>query len=93
MEALADSEPAVPAAIAPSAAASPISIAAAPSPDLGAAAPPPGAPQPAGVRRTFYKRKLPSPPATEFSSPEGRAIFGEALANGSMTGFFRLVEQ
>jgi hypothetical protein len=25
-----------------------------------------------GVKKTFYKRKLPCPPATEFSSPEGK---------------------
>lgn len=27
---------------------------------------------PKGVKKTFYKRKLPCPPATEFSSTEGR---------------------
>lgn len=37
-------------------------------PDLSAAVPNPA---PAGVRKTFYKRKLPCPPATEFSSAEG----------------------
>lgn len=31
-----------------------------------------GAPKPSGFKKTFYKRKLPSPPAIEFSSPEGR---------------------
>lgn len=29
-------------------------------------------PSPTGVKKTFYKRKLPCPPATEFSSTEGR---------------------
>jgi hypothetical protein len=28
-------------------------------------------PSPTGVKKTFYKRKLPTPPATEFSSAEG----------------------
>lgn len=28
-------------------------------------------PSPTGVKKTFYKRKLPTPPATEFSSTEG----------------------
>lgn len=28
-------------------------------------------PSPTGVKKTFYKRKLPCPPATEFSSSEG----------------------
>ena len=30
---------------------------------------------PPGLSRTFYKRDLPCPPATAFSSPEGQAIF------------------
>ncbi|GLC33020.1 hypothetical protein PLESTM_000015300 [Pleodorina starrii] len=46
-----------------------------------------------GLKKTFYKRKLPSPPATEFSSPEGRQLFQEALLEGSMVGFFKLMEQ
>jgi len=50
-------------------------------------------PQPPGVRRTFYRRVLPTPPATAFSSPEGRRLFAEALADGTMAGFFPLVEQ
>jgi hypothetical protein len=28
-------------------------------------------PSPTGVKKTFYKRKLPCPPATEFSSADG----------------------
>ena len=37
-----------------------------------AAAQPHQPPSPAGVKKTFYKRKLPCPPATEFSSTEGK---------------------
>ncbi|GBF98758.1 glutathione gamma-glutamylcysteinyltransferase [Raphidocelis subcapitata] len=48
---------------------------------------------PPGVKKTFYKRKLPCPPAIEFSSPEGRQVFKEALEAGTMTGFFKLIEQ
>eukprot|EP00201_Polytomella_parva_P011099 CAMPEP_0175056668 /NCGR_PEP_ID=MMETSP0052_2-20121109/10810_1 /TAXON_ID=51329 ORGANISM="Polytomella parva, Strain SAG 63-3" /NCGR_SAMPLE_ID=MMETSP0052_2 /ASSEMBLY_ACC=CAM_ASM_000194 /LENGTH=108 /DNA_ID=CAMNT_0016321743 /DNA_START=1051 /DNA_END=1373 /DNA_ORIENTATION=- len=44
-------------------------------------------------KKTFYKRKLPTPPAVEFSSPEGRQIFQEAIAEGHMVGFFKLMEQ
>ncbi len=43
--------------------------------------------------RSFYKRSLPSPPATAFSSDQGRQIFQEALEDGTMTGFFKLMEQ
>ncbi|KAK3274031.1 hypothetical protein CYMTET_17763 [Cymbomonas tetramitiformis] len=43
--------------------------------------------------RSFYRRPLPSPPAIAFSSPEGKAIFSEALAEGGMGGYFRLAEQ
>ncbi|KAI8471447.1 MAG: Phytochelatin synthase-domain-containing protein [Monoraphidium minutum] len=46
-----------------------------------------------GVKKTFYKRVLPCPPAIEFSSPEGRQVFQEALQAGTMTGFFKLIEQ
>eukprot|EP00878_Enallax_costatus_P016815 GHUV01017648.1.p1 GENE.GHUV01017648.1~~GHUV01017648.1.p1 ORF type:complete len:331 (+),score=67.21 GHUV01017648.1:896-1888(+) len=48
---------------------------------------------PQGVKKTFYKRKLPCPPATEFSSSEGRLLFAEALQQGTMNGFFKLIEQ
>lgn len=48
---------------------------------------------PPGLSRTFYKRELPCPPAVAFSSEEGQAIFRDALAAGTMQGFFRLVEQ
>ncbi|GIL75768.1 hypothetical protein Vretimale_5299 [Volvox reticuliferus] len=46
-----------------------------------------------GFKKTFYKRKLPCPPAIEFSSPEGRQLFMDALRDGFMVGFFKLMEQ
>ncbi|KAK9904893.1 hypothetical protein WJX75_005037 [Coccomyxa subellipsoidea] len=46
-----------------------------------------------GVIKTFYKRHLPSPPATSFSSLEGKQLFAEALLDGTMEGFFKLIEQ
>ncbi|KAF7818451.1 glutathione gamma-glutamylcysteinyltransferase 3-like isoform X1 [Senna tora] len=39
----------------------------------------------------LYRRALPSPPAIEFASPEGKKIFTEALAQGTMEGFFKLI--
>ena len=40
---------------------------------------------------SFYRRELPSPPATAFNSPEGRRMFREALAGGrGMEVFFAL---
>ncbi|CAO2824343.1 unnamed protein product [Amaranthus hypochondriacus] len=39
----------------------------------------------------FYKRVLPSPPAIEFASSEGKKLFSEALLDGNMEGFFNLV--
>ncbi|KAL4190369.1 hypothetical protein AMTRI_Chr07g24400 [Amborella trichopoda] len=39
----------------------------------------------------LYRRTLPSPPAVDFSSPEGKLIFTEALHNGTMEGFFKLI--
>jgi len=41
---------------------------------------------------SFYRRTLPSP-CIAFSSPEGRQLFGEALADGTMEGYFPLAEQ
>lgn len=38
-----------------------------------------------------YRRVLPCPPAVDFSSFEGKALFGEALQNGTMEGFFKLI--
>ncbi|KAL0041162.1 hypothetical protein WJX77_007260 [Trebouxia sp. C0004] len=43
--------------------------------------------------RTFYKRTLPCPPAVAFSSSEGKAMFADALLNGTLQGFFKLIEQ
>lgn len=48
---------------------------------------------PPGFSRSFYKRPLPCPPAIEFSSDEGKAVFAEAMAAGTMTSFFKLIEQ
>ncbi|PIM98834.1 Glutathione gamma-glutamylcysteinyltransferase [Handroanthus impetiginosus] len=39
----------------------------------------------------LYRRALPSPPAIDFSSPEGKKIFTEALHDGNMEGFFKLI--
>lgn len=41
---------------------------------------------------SFYRRTLPSP-CIAFSSPEGRELFREALADGTMEGYFPLAEQ
>lgn len=39
----------------------------------------------------LYRRVLPSPPAIEFASAEGKKLFSEALQNGTMEGFFKLI--
>ncbi|GAA0146152.1 hypothetical protein LIER_06174 [Lithospermum erythrorhizon] len=39
----------------------------------------------------LYRRVLPSPPAIDFSSTEGKQLFAEALMNGTMQGFFKLI--
>ncbi|KDO60419.1 hypothetical protein CISIN_1g011156mg [Citrus sinensis] len=39
----------------------------------------------------LYRRALPSPPAIEFASPEGKQLFTEALGEGTMEGFFKLI--
>eukprot|EP01083_Nonionella_stella_P157129 509768_1 len=44
-------------------------------------------------KRTFYRRKLPSPPAIAFTSPQGRLLFKESLKDGFMEGYFILAEQ
>ena len=41
---------------------------------------------------SFYRRTLPAP-CVAFSSPEGRQLFREALADGTMEGYFPLAEQ
>ncbi|GAY40281.1 hypothetical protein CUMW_050730 [Citrus unshiu] len=38
-----------------------------------------------------YRRVLPSPPAIEFASPQGKKLFTEALEGGTMEGFFKLI--
>ncbi|CAO2199492.1 unnamed protein product [Urochloa humidicola] len=40
---------------------------------------------------SLYRRVLPSPPAVDFTSPEGKHLFSEALEGGTMEGFFPLV--
>lgn len=44
------------------------------------------------MTETLYRRPLP-PRAIAFSSPEGRALFAEALAAGGLDGYFPLAEQ
>lgn len=44
------------------------------------------------MQLTFYRRPLPSD-AIAFSSPEGRALFADALAHGGLDGYFQLAEQ
>ncbi|XP_022953839.1 glutathione gamma-glutamylcysteinyltransferase 3-like isoform X1 [Cucurbita moschata] len=39
----------------------------------------------------FYRRVLPSPPAIDFSSSDGKRLFTEALGDGTMEGFFKLI--
>lgn len=39
----------------------------------------------------LYRRILPSPPAIEFASSEGKQLFSEALQSGTMEGFFKLI--
>jgi glutathione gamma-glutamylcysteinyltransferase len=42
--------------------------------------------------QTLYRRPLP-PEAIAFSSPDGRQVFAEALANEGLNGYFPLAEQ
>ena len=44
------------------------------------------------MRETLYRRPLPAD-TIAFSSPEGRALFAEALAGGGLDGYFPLAEQ
>ncbi|XP_031123658.1 glutathione gamma-glutamylcysteinyltransferase 1-like [Ipomoea triloba] len=39
----------------------------------------------------LYRRILPSPPAIDFASTEGKLLFMEASQNGTMEGFFKLI--
>nr|AFU06381.1 phytochelatin synthase [Phragmites australis] len=40
---------------------------------------------------SLYGRVLPSPPAVDFNSAEGKRLFSEALQGGTMEGFFSLI--
>ncbi|XP_006655670.1 glutathione gamma-glutamylcysteinyltransferase 1-like [Oryza brachyantha] len=40
---------------------------------------------------SLYRRVLPSPPAVEFASEEGKRLFAEALQSGTLQGFFNLI--
>lgn len=82
----------------PSTGAAPTQQAQQPAPAASSAAPasPPilkVVPIATGFKKTFYKRHLPSPPAIAFACTEGRQLFQEALAAGTMAGFFKLMEQ
>ncbi|CAA0815218.1 Glutathione gamma-glutamylcysteinyltransferase 1 [Striga hermonthica] len=39
----------------------------------------------------LYRRILPTPPAVDFASSEGKKLFTEAIHNGTMEGFFKLI--
>ena len=39
---------------------------------------------------SLYRRVLPSPPAVDFTSADGKRLFSEALEGGTMEGFFGL---
>ncbi|KAK4773245.1 hypothetical protein SAY87_028264 [Trapa incisa] len=39
----------------------------------------------------LYRRVLPSPPAVEFSSDEGKKLLVEAIDGGTMEGFYKLI--
>ncbi|KAF5738976.1 Glutathione gamma-glutamylcysteinyltransferase 3 [Tripterygium wilfordii] len=39
----------------------------------------------------LYRRTLPSPPAIEFASSQGKELFTEALKEGTVEGFFKLI--
>ncbi|KAA8550729.1 hypothetical protein F0562_002413 [Nyssa sinensis] len=39
----------------------------------------------------LYRRVLPSPPAIDFASTEGKQLFLEAVQSGTMEGFFKLI--
>ncbi|CAD6233398.1 unnamed protein product [Miscanthus lutarioriparius] len=44
----------------------------------------------AAAAPSLYRRALPSPPAVDFTSPDGKRLFSEALEGGTMEGFFGL---
>ncbi|XP_050105795.1 glutathione gamma-glutamylcysteinyltransferase 1-like [Malus sylvestris] len=39
----------------------------------------------------LYRRILPSPPAVEFASLQGKELFLEAIQSGTMENFYRLI--
>uniref|UniRef100_A0A803PGK7 glutathione gamma-glutamylcysteinyltransferase n=1 Tax=Cannabis sativa TaxID=3483 RepID=A0A803PGK7_CANSA len=39
----------------------------------------------------LYRRLLPSPPAIDFASPQGKELFMEAIHSGTMENFYRLI--
>ncbi|XP_038978824.1 glutathione gamma-glutamylcysteinyltransferase 1-like [Phoenix dactylifera] len=39
----------------------------------------------------LYRRTLPSPPAIDFASLDGKQLFAEALQSGNVGGFFKLI--
>uniref|UniRef100_A0A5B7AP13 glutathione gamma-glutamylcysteinyltransferase n=1 Tax=Davidia involucrata TaxID=16924 RepID=A0A5B7AP13_DAVIN len=39
----------------------------------------------------LYRRILPSPPAVDFASSEGKQLFLEAIQSGTLEGFFKLI--
>ncbi|KAI4311398.1 hypothetical protein MLD38_036300 [Melastoma candidum] len=39
----------------------------------------------------LYRRVLPSPPAVDFASAEGKRLFKDAIEAGTMEGFYRLI--
>ncbi|XP_044491381.1 glutathione gamma-glutamylcysteinyltransferase 1-like isoform X2 [Mangifera indica] len=39
----------------------------------------------------LYRRMLPSPPAIDFASSEGKQLFVEAIQGGTMEGFYKLI--
>lgn len=39
----------------------------------------------------LYRRVLPSPPAIDFASSEGKQLFIEAIQSGTMEGFYKLI--
>nr|XP_017249918.1 PREDICTED: glutathione gamma-glutamylcysteinyltransferase 1 [Daucus carota subsp. sativus] len=39
----------------------------------------------------LYRRLLPSPPAIDFASSQGKKLFVEAIQGGTMEGFFKLI--
>lgn len=45
----------------------------------------------AGMKYSFHRRSLPSPPAISFSSKEGRSIFSSSMSTGGCESYFDLV--